>query len=371
MIRHENQRQRQQAGQQGTDWETEYQRQEIRNGGTTWGGRAPGGATTEAQPEARGTTNSNTTNIAHYKRKQVGELALLNDELANDWDIVLLQEPNMNYYDNILTPRGFRPVCPGADARAKGTVRSGIWMSESISTNSWEPLEMGDALDITGSSVYYNCTHNRTEETLRKYIDDNKQEIYGNGGHVIWAGDFNRHHPMWDDDRDDRLFTRKALDDVEELIGFAAEWGIEQVLEKGTPILEHTVRRRSGRGQIICDTRHDLRPPMTDHVPVATILNMKRIEAPETERRNFRMTDWEEFATTLEIEITGIDPKAPITSKEVFDARLEAITAAIQRTVEKVVPMSKPTSYTRRWWNKSLEKMRKRKQKLSRAHTKY
>ncbi|KAF5331424.1 hypothetical protein D9611_011885 [Ephemerocybe angulata] len=196
------------------------------------------------------------------------QLALLNDELPHDWDIILLQEPSANYYNHISTPRGFRQVYPGDEARKTGTVRSGIWVNEGMSTDAWTPLDIGDALDVTGIrisgengkltifSVYYDCTHNRTGEALRKYIEENEEEIYGDGGHVMWAGDFNRHHPMWDRDEDTRLFTRSALDEATTLIEFAEEWGMEQVLEKGIPTLEHSATKLWTRPDNVWLTAH-------------------------------------------------------------------------------------------------------------------
>ncbi|KAF5335307.1 hypothetical protein D9611_011657 [Ephemerocybe angulata] len=254
---------------------------------------------------------------------------------------------------------------------------------------------MGDTLDVTGIrisgengkltifSVYYDCTHNRTGEALRKYIEENEEEIYGDGGHVMWAGDFNRHHPMWDRDEDSRLFTRSALDEATTLIEFAEEWDMEQTLEKGIPTLEHSATKLWTRPDnvwltshsttmlIECDTRHDLRPPMTDHIPIATILSIETTKAPTVEYKNFRETDWEEFSDALEEELGGIDTQKPITNETEFNTRVDDVTTAIQRTIEKVVPTSSPTSYTRRWWNKGLEKKRKEKQKLSRAHARF
>ncbi|PPQ70369.1 hypothetical protein CVT24_013144 [Panaeolus cyanescens] len=75
---------------------------------------------------------------------------LVNDpDLQSSWDLVLLQEPSVNFYNYITTPRGFRQVYPGAKARQTKTVRSGIWVNERISTNTWKALEIDDSADIT------------------------------------------------------------------------------------------------------------------------------------------------------------------------------------------------------------------------------
>ncbi|TFK22073.1 hypothetical protein FA15DRAFT_596731 [Coprinopsis marcescibilis] len=56
----------------------------------------------------------------------------------------------------------------------------------------------------------------------------------------VWVGDFNRHHPMWDRDEDQRLFTGRNLDDAKQLIEMTAEWGLEMALPKGIPMLRNS-----------------------------------------------------------------------------------------------------------------------------------
>ncbi|TFK18198.1 hypothetical protein FA15DRAFT_552156, partial [Coprinopsis marcescibilis] len=56
----------------------------------------------------------------------------------------------------------------------------------------------------------------------------------------IWVGDFNHHHPMWDQDKDHRLFTRKNLDEAEQLLEMVAEWGMVMALPKGVPMLRNS-----------------------------------------------------------------------------------------------------------------------------------
>ncbi|PPQ73739.1 hypothetical protein CVT24_006959, partial [Panaeolus cyanescens] len=104
---------------------------------------------------------------------------LINDpDLHSGWDVVLLQEPSVNFYNYITTPRGFRQVYPGARARQSKTVRSGIWVNEKISTNTWRALEIEDSADVTAIqldgehgkltifSIYNDCTNDDSERAL-------------------------------------------------------------------------------------------------------------------------------------------------------------------------------------------------------------
>ena len=59
--------------------------------------------------------------------------------------------------------------------------------------------------------------------------------------HMIWAGDFNRHHPLWDKDEDTHLFTQQTNRFTEGLIGLIAN---AMPLPKGIPMLQHMVTKR-------------------------------------------------------------------------------------------------------------------------------
>ena len=55
--------------------------------------------------------------------------------------------------------------------------------------------------------------------------------------HILWMGDFNRHHPMWDESCNAHLFTRSNLDKAQLLIDAAAKLGLRMVLPKDLPTL--------------------------------------------------------------------------------------------------------------------------------------
>jgi len=51
---------------------------------------------------------------------------------------------------------------------------------------------------------------------MKKHL--RREEVSGTNGssneHMIWLGDFNRHHPEWDEERNSHLFTRENLDEA-------------------------------------------------------------------------------------------------------------------------------------------------------------
>ena len=62
--------------------------------------------------------------------------------------------------------------------------------------------------------------------------------------HMIWVGDFNRHHPLWDKDKDTHLITQQANRFAEGLIELIANYNLAMSLPKGIPMLQHMVTKR-------------------------------------------------------------------------------------------------------------------------------
>ena len=55
---------------------------------------------------------------------------------------------------------------------------------------------------------------------------------------MIWLGDFNRHHPLWEEERNLHLLTEMYLNAAEPLLHLLAEYGMQQVLPKNMPTLQ-------------------------------------------------------------------------------------------------------------------------------------
>ena len=60
----------------------------------------------------------------------------------------------------------------------------------------------------------------------------------------MWNGDFNRHHPLWDNDEDEQLFMDDTIVEADFLISRLAEWKMEMVLPKGILTLKHMVMKK-------------------------------------------------------------------------------------------------------------------------------
>ena len=75
-------------------------------------------------------------------------LELINDLLAAHWDIILIQEPYIIYFNSIRTPNCFTLVMPTSRETLDATMRSMIWVNSALSTNKWKILDIPDTNDI-------------------------------------------------------------------------------------------------------------------------------------------------------------------------------------------------------------------------------
>ena len=86
-------------------------------------------------------------------------------------------------------------------------------------------------------NVYNEITNNDTLEALDLFYEHNKRLIRPtNSDSVLWLGDFNWHHPMWEDDSNERLF--KSEEFIAPLINLLYKCDMVLALHKGIPTLQ-------------------------------------------------------------------------------------------------------------------------------------
>ena len=76
---------------------------------------------------------------------------------------------------------------------------------------------------------------------------------------VIWLGDFNRHHPIWDEERNMHLFTKTALEAAQPLLDMISNYDMFMALAKDIPMLEACTTKNYTRvDNIFCSAElHD------------------------------------------------------------------------------------------------------------------
>jgi hypothetical protein len=250
---------------------------------------------------------------------------LISSGKLTNWeiDIVSLQEPAINTFGQTVVSKEWKTIYPSMHTKDHTKTRSVILIRDNILTDGWEQLEFpsGDvtAVQIKGSwgkimifNIYNDCKHDNTLELLTKYHRENLEELLGNiemqlTHHLVWVGNFNRHHPCWDLMNNNSLFTKDALSRAETLIQVIADIRLDLALPAGIPTHKHSVTKHWSRLDQVFTTEHTLEAltqckalPMeqglnTDHFPVISNFNLDIELTPRKVVNNFRDIDWSEF----------------------------------------------------------------------------
>ena len=309
-------------------------------------------------------------------------------------DIIALQEPSINFLDKTIASRDWVPLYPTTHEKQPKKTRSVTLIRSDLLTENWEQLDFpsGDVTalrikeqwgTLTIFNIYNDCEHDETLEALMLYHRQHNCNLMGTettqqDHHVIWLGDFNRHHPYWDNPEDNRLFTKSAREAAEQLLKIIADLGMDMALAKGVPTHHHNVTKKWSRldqvfitehtmeAVIVCDTIPEERGVNTDHVPIVTVLDMKLTKAPSQIARNFRDVDWTKFRTTLEGELAKQGVPKNIKTLRELNHTCEKLTQALQDTINDEVPCTDINARSKRWWSKELTLLRRETEKLGR-----
>ncbi|PSR73744.1 hypothetical protein PHLCEN_2v10434 [Hermanssonia centrifuga] len=319
------------------------------------------------------------------------------------YELALIQEPYIDWLGltranpkwSVIYPTGHR------DKASKDKMRSVILVNKRISTNDWDEVDC-DSTDVTVIrlrtpsgplyifNIYNDQTHDRTiGKLIGKMVAIEREETergIGEGAnrtsqiaHIIWAGDFNRHHSFWERAENTHLLSRSYLDAAEPLVTALATFDLIQVLPPEIPTLQANATGNLTRPDnvfaspglaerlISCDAHPALRPPNTDHFPIHSNFDVSLTAAQEIPGWNWRKVEEAEFYLALDeaVESRHIR-KRRIKTREEFDQVLEQLTDALVEAREKTVPKRKPSPFAKRWWTADLAKTRFRVKRLAR-----
>jgi ribonuclease HI len=296
---------------------------------------------------------------------------------------------------NSRAPNGWTPVYPPTHFKAdQDRTRSLILVSPRLNTSNWMDLRV-DSPDVTAIqmwgdfgtiqifNIYNDCDHSRSIEVVRKWYRNPSSasspptpaQAPRQPVHTIWLGDFNRHSPLWEEERNKHLFTRGALDKAQQLINLTADYGMEMVLPKNIPTLEVSSTKNWTRADnvfastslteriIKCDVDPYRRPPLADHLPIITEIDVNPAKSEEVERRDWMDVDWMEFRKVLKGELEKMGEPKEIRELSEFKEALRHVERSIEEAVSKTVPFKEPSPFRKRWWTKELTEIRKKFQK--------
>ncbi len=312
--------------------------------------------------------------------------------VKHDIGIVALQELAINGFNFSIASKDWITVYPTMHCTHPGKTRTLTLIRAAYSTDSWEQIDFpsGDVTIIVlkgewGKIVIFNIyndgEHNKTIKQLKCFhrtCPDIVEQSEVGTVHLLWAGDFNRHHPYWDDPNDMRLFTTEALNAAEVLIETLASLGLELALPSGIPTHVHNVTKKWTRlDQVFisehstdlleaCDTETRFRSIKTDHLPIVTKLNLEVPMAQPSATRNFREVDWGEFRESLANRLSSYQLPEQIRNQNQLDVNCGLLTKTIQDTIDGCVPITEICSKSKRWWTKELTQLRRHMNTLGR-----
>ena len=172
-------------------------------------------------------------------------------------NIIALQEPVINGFNLSIASKDWILVYPSMHCAHPGKTHMLTLISTAISTDNWEQFDFpsGDvtAITIKGEwgkitmfNIYNDSNNNETINQLKHFHRSRPNvtnQAEAGAVHILWLGDFNQHHPNWDDPNDTRLFTESALKAAETLIEAVASLGLDLILPSSISMHHHHVTK--------------------------------------------------------------------------------------------------------------------------------
>ena len=270
-------------------------------------------------------------------------------------NIIAIQEPVMNGFNQSITSKDWILVYPSMHCAHPGKSCTLMLISTTISTDSWEQLDFpsgdvtaiiikGEWGKITIFNIYNDGNNNKTINLLKLFHrtrPDVMNQAEAGAAHILWLGDFNWHHPHWDNPNDTRLFTEGALKAAEILIEAVALLGLDLILPSGIPMHHHHIMKKwSHLDQVfisdhsvdlveVCNMETCFCSIKTDHLPIITQLNMATPTAPSSSFHNFQDVDWIDFHNNLEGHLNHLEKPKKIENQEQLDKSCKELTVAL------------------------------------------
>ncbi|KAI0998166.1 hypothetical protein K3495_g10025 [Podosphaera aphanis] len=109
----------------------------------------------------------------------------------------------------------------------------------------------------------------------------------------------------------------------------------------------------------------------SDHIPLCTKLRIEPAGQTEAEPRpQWKKADWERINQILTAKLEDLTHRGDnLSSPEAIDQQTEAITKAVQETVEELVPKAKPSKFALSYWTKECSRVFREARKARRQWT--
>ncbi|KAJ3552812.1 hypothetical protein NPX13_g11028 [Xylaria arbuscula] len=201
---------------------------------------------------------------------------------------------------------------------------------------------------------------------LRQILEEHSHE------EQIVLGDFNLHHKLWGG-----TDIREADQEADDLIEIMEDYGLTNALLPGTVTYEeagaHTtidlclvtigLADRIVRSEVDRDLDHD-----SDHLPIATIFDLRATQLRKKPARNWRELNSEKFQETLARKLPGLRRLRTIAALEEY---VRDVSTAIWEAADEAAPKKYFCNKTREGWSEECKKVLSEAKRLRRLHGLY
>jgi Endonuclease-reverse transcriptase len=166
----------------------------------------------------------------NINKSLIGQSDLLQTLKRNKYDLCLIQEPYIDFKGKSRANLYWTAIYPTNHKTHPDNTRSLILVNTELAANSWKqiPFDSPDitAIEIQGHfgmlriiNIYNDVNNNNALTHLSNYMRDPLcQKTHKHPLNTLWIGDFNCHHPIWDEPRNNHLFTQHNLDLTQPLL---------------------------------------------------------------------------------------------------------------------------------------------------------
>ncbi|KAG5731524.1 hypothetical protein E4T56_gene5479 [Termitomyces sp. T112] len=326
---------------------------------------------TQHLPTAPGTLRIWQHNVHKSSTAQADVLAVA---CPKEWDVLTIQEPYLDFLGNSRASSYWRVLYP-SDHRKDGSTHSCsvLLINTNNPTDAFTQLTI-HSTDITAIrfagefgflslfNVYNDCKHNEVLTTLSSFLSSSAHIAHPSASDcMLWLGDFNHHHPLWEPVDNHHLNSPK--DFIQPLLDMLTAYDMELALPPGIPTLQTASDRWTRPNNIwrshtdvdpiiSCDVVPSLRPMHADHLPIVTEVKLPVQHTSLPPSKDFHSMDWTAFNEALTERLSTRSPALPILTEEAFDTKVRDLTLIIQEimNIDDIVPIRKPCPHTKRWF---------------------
>jgi Endonuclease-reverse transcriptase len=224
-------------------------------------------------------------------------------------------------------------------------------------------------------NIYNKITNNKTISCLDQFIGRHSHLVRPTEtDHTLWLSDFNRHHPIWEDETNLHLYEPEEF--ISPLIDLLYKHNMILALPKGIPTYQTCAgnwtrpdsvwRSSSADDPIIrCDILPNIRPLAADHLPIITVINLPLPRSMILPSLDFRNADWPKINTLLKAKLEAESPAVQIRTQEQFISKVDMLIEIITDVLHENLDELKPSPFSRRWWTKELTELKKEQNWLS------